>query len=84
MKENHDIKTICGAVIALTFAIPVLDGIATFVTSALNRKINQWQIEFQKQQAEMMEEEMPTSNRAIGFAIDDNEWEEGCEDEDDK
>ena len=80
--KNRDIFIALGTVLAMTFLLPVFDGLGSFVTSAINNKINQWQLKFQIDQAKAQEEiEFQPPVNAIGFEIPNEEICEDYEDE---
>lgn len=87
--KNHDysdIKIVIGTAIAMTLAIPILDGISNVVQSAFSKLIHGWQLEMGLDEAEAQAateviSPNPCATQAIGFAIPSEEEYCDCEEE---
>lgn len=75
MKNNYESLAIaCGAVIFVELVVPVVDSISVFLQSAINKKINKWQMDMQLDQAETeaaseLINPSPVHTQAIGFQM---------------
>lgn len=88
-KENNQLLTAIGAIVFFVGAIPIIDGLANLVTSAINKTINGWQIEMDldRAEAEVCADEIGNPNsktQAVGFDISSPSIEEYEEDDEDE
>ena len=69
-----------GAVIFINTILPLLDSLTNMAISAVNKTVNQWQLdmELDRREAEAAAEVIapsPSASHAIGFSIPDNDTE---------
>lgn len=69
-----------GAVIFINMILPLLDSLTSMAISAVNKTVNQWQLdmELDRREAEAAAEVIapsPSVNHAIGFSIPDDNTE---------
>lgn len=75
MKNNYgNLFVAIGAVVFVELIVPVVDSLSVFLQSAINKKINKWQMEMQLDQAETeaaseVINPSPCHTQAIGFQM---------------
>lgn len=69
-------RELCIAVLSVVFFVivmPILDSFSNFIQSFFNKKVTKWQMELNKEQKNLEEDEEENRfTQAIGFEVPDN------------
>lgn len=69
-------RELCIAILSVVFFViimPILDSFSNFIQSIFNKKVTKWQMELNKEQKNLEEDEEENRfTQAIGFEVPDN------------